>query len=357
MTKLKSEDLVRDIIHRSCYLYGFGDFKERLLRRAGEFIAHDASGVTGVRGASYDQRAIHYGYPLQYLIDYTNMVPEKYPYWQEYFRKGPDRGYYTLSASRIEGFIGSETYKRRYEPYGFKDSVQTMFFDATGENMGIYACNRRFEPFISEEEEEFFDAVAPYVFYAYRKYRWLLNMELFTVNSPDELFYGVITTKPDGTITYLNDIARRLLKEREGEVSKLIPGHMQSHLDRLSAIACETGVGVSLCFREIEHPSPYGSVVCFNYDEYGSKYLPVNGEGVVFIINTKNIDNTLTASITRREREVIGCLVKGMTDKEIAQALYIAEKTVHNHVSSILEKLEASNRTEAASKAVKLGLV
>ena len=60
--------------------------------------------------------------------------------------------------------------------------------------------------------------------------------------------------------------------------------------------------------------------------------------------------------LTARENEVL-LLAKGMSNKEIASVLVITEKTVKAHVSSILSKLNLSDRTQAALYAVKNGIV
>ncbi|WP_028610208.1 response regulator [Paenibacillus harenae] len=60
----------------------------------------------------------------------------------------------------------------------------------------------------------------------------------------------------------------------------------------------------------------------------------------------------LADSLTPRELEVLQLLTKGMSNKEIAGALTVAEKTVKSHVSSILSKLNLSDRTQAALYAV-----
>lgn len=57
--------------------------------------------------------------------------------------------------------------------------------------------------------------------------------------------------------------------------------------------------------------------------------------------------------LTKRELEVLKLLTKGMLNKEIAQALYISEKTVKNHISSIFRKLDVQDRTQAAVYAIK----
>jgi two-component system nitrate/nitrite response regulator NarL len=57
--------------------------------------------------------------------------------------------------------------------------------------------------------------------------------------------------------------------------------------------------------------------------------------------------------LTAREREVLGCLVEGMSNKQIARALGISVRTVTVHVSNLLRKTGAASRTEAALLAVR----
>ena len=61
--------------------------------------------------------------------------------------------------------------------------------------------------------------------------------------------------------------------------------------------------------------------------------------------------------LTRRETEVLALLAQGKTNKEIADSLVITERTTKFHVSSILSKLGASNRTEAVTLASQFGLI
>lgn len=65
----------------------------------------------------------------------------------------------------------------------------------------------------------------------------------------------------------------------------------------------------------------------------------------------------LIEPLSDREREVLVMLAQGIANKEIADKLHIAEGTVKNHVSNILGKLQAQNRTQAADIARKRGLI
>ena len=59
--------------------------------------------------------------------------------------------------------------------------------------------------------------------------------------------------------------------------------------------------------------------------------------------------------LTSRENEVFKLLVQNKTTKEIANILYISEKTVRNHISNVMQKLEVESRTAAVIELVKLG--
>jgi len=63
------------------------------------------------------------------------------------------------------------------------------------------------------------------------------------------------------------------------------------------------------------------------------------------------------SELSSREMEVLSCLAQGKTTSQIAGELFISENTVKTHVRHILEKLQASNRAEAVSKATQMGLI
>ena len=63
------------------------------------------------------------------------------------------------------------------------------------------------------------------------------------------------------------------------------------------------------------------------------------------------------SELTEREREVLALVARGYTNKQIADTLFVTEKTARNHVSHILDKLGLSRRSEAAAFAVEHRLV
>ncbi len=64
-----------------------------------------------------------------------------------------------------------------------------------------------------------------------------------------------------------------------------------------------------------------------------------------------------TEKLSAREMEVLQLLAKGLTNLNIAEKLFISERTVKFHISSILSKLQAHNRTEAVRIAVDKGII
>ena len=70
-----------------------------------------------------------------------------------------------------------------------------------------------------------------------------------------------------------------------------------------------------------------------------------------------DLNKAQESGLSSREMEVLDCLAQGKTTIQIASKLFISENTVKTHVRHILEKLEASNRAEAVSKALQMGLI
>ncbi|KLU67766.1 transcriptional regulatory protein DegU [Desulfosporosinus acididurans] len=95
-----------------------------------------------------------------------------------------------------------------------------------------------------------------------------------------------------------------------------------------------------------------------------SIYKVYNGEPILSPAVTGKLMGQLsqppvknTCGLSDRELEILHYVVQGSSNREIGIALFISEKTVKNHLSSIYRKLEVEDRTQAALKAVKLKLI
>lgn len=72
---------------------------------------------------------------------------------------------------------------------------------------------------------------------------------------------------------------------------------------------------------------------------------------------TRNDRQKDIIKLTKRERDVLSLLVKGNTNKEMADMMFISEKTVKNHLTSIFKKLGVKDRTQAAVYALKNNII
>jgi len=61
--------------------------------------------------------------------------------------------------------------------------------------------------------------------------------------------------------------------------------------------------------------------------------------------------------ITEREEQVLQLLADGLSTPEIAERLFISQKTVKNHLASIYEKIDARDRTQAVIRGIKMGII
>ena len=82
----------------------------------------------------------------------------------------------------------------------------------------------------------------------------------------------------------------------------------------------------------------------------GIRYLPRTARD-------RLAERTPLEELTPREHEVLTCITQGQTNRDIAERLRIAEKTVRIHVSSVLDKMGARDRTQATIYAIQRGLV
>lgn len=94
-------------------------------------------------------------------------------------------------------------------------------------------------------------------------------------------------------------------------------------------------------------------------------YKVMNGEVVIHPRVASRLVRELTkvdrpqerVRLTRREYDVLALLVKGNSNKDIADTMFISEKTVKNHLTSIFRKLGVKDRTQAAAYALKTNMI
>lgn len=92
--------------------------------------------------------------------------------------------------------------------------------------------------------------------------------------------------------------------------------------------------------------------------ENGTAYQPAMTESLMAAIRgspSVSSDDYVAEALTAREREVLHLICAGYSNREIADLLALAEGTVKNHVSNLLSKLHARDRTRAALKALEQG--
>ena len=124
-------------------------------------------------------------------------------------------------------------------------------------------------------------------------------------------------------------------------------------------------------------------VVLSNYQGSEDVYRAVRGGAMAYLTKDASGDELITAietvhrdarylprpaldrlaermpavDLTPREGEVLACITQGRSNREIAEQLHIAEKTVRIHVSSVLDKMGARDRTQATIYALQRGIV
>lgn len=75
---------------------------------------------------------------------------------------------------------------------------------------------------------------------------------------------------------------------------------------------------------------------------------------LLYQFRERDLENaSLTKSLTRREKEILQLISEGISNKQIAEQLFISENTVKNHIKNLLEKLKLENRVQLATYAIK----
>ena len=84
------------------------------------------------------------------------------------------------------------------------------------------------------------------------------------------------------------------------------------------------------------------------------KEVPVPATSQPFVLNEERLKGL---GITRRELEILGLIAQGLSNREIADKLFVSENTVKTHSSRLFDKFSARRRTQAVQIAKEMGLI
>jgi two-component system, NarL family, response regulator YdfI len=116
--------------------------------------------------------------------------------------------------------------------------------------------------------------------------------------------------------------------------------------------------GVRAILSRESEPDDVLSAIFAVYDGLVLLSMPTaESLAAVFGDQPLEVEDELSEEITSRETDVLRMLAEGLVNKEIAARLGISEHTVKFHISSILDKLGASTRTEAVTQGIRRGLI
>jgi DNA-binding CsgD family transcriptional regulator len=131
-------------------------------------------------------------------------------------------------------------------------------------------------------------------------------------------------------------------------VRAVVPADVDAAM--LAAIVTVVAAGYALAAKDIDYPAPaLRSPACGEELGRGAQ------EGMEG--DLPDTADELGSALSPREREVLGLLIEGASNKEIARALALSVHTVKFHIAAITEKLGARSRVEAVAIAIRCGLM
>jgi DNA-binding NarL/FixJ family response regulator len=87
--------------------------------------------------------------------------------------------------------------------------------------------------------------------------------------------------------------------------------------------------------------------------EGGAALTPMVAKQVLSFFNPLKNEEQPSTVLTRREHEILNCIVSGITNERIASELFISTQTVRNHIKNIYEKLQVHSKAQVVAKALK----
>lgn len=162
---------------------------------------------------------------------------------------------------------------------------------------------------------------------------------------PDVVLLDLKMPNVDGVETL------RMLRDR-GAASRVLV--LTSFTDPTSVVPALRAGAAGYVFKDVEPDSLAQAIRAVHS---GQMLLEPEVAQALLAGDAAGSGNERAATLTDREREVLAEIARGRSNREIARALVLSEKTVKTHVSSILAKLGLADRTQAALYAVRSGIV
>ncbi|MGE5583164.1 MAG: response regulator [Bacillota bacterium] len=179
----------------------------------------------------------------------------------------------------------------------------------------------------------------------------------------DEVVERVLSLKPDVVLMNINLPGKNGI-ELTAELRRRIPAvkvlalTVDADQQRLSQMIKAGALGYIL--KDIDAETLYEAIeTVARGDAYIQPCLlsKLLAEFRQFLSEEKQVVLPEQLGLTQREIEIIGFIACGESNKDIAEKLFISEKTVKNHVSNILRKMELEDRTQVAVYAYRKGLI
>jgi DNA-binding NarL/FixJ family response regulator len=173
-----------------------------------------------------------------------------------------------------------------------------------------------------------------------------------------DILKNIEDTKPDVVLMDIempgiNGIeAVRMLREKYPDLKIL----MQTIFEDNEKIFNSILAGASGYILKNTSPSRFLDFIRETY-EGGAPMSPSVATKVLKIVAESSSPKVNTFNLSEREKEVLSCLVKGMSYKLIADACFISIDTVRGHIRNIYEKLHVHSKGEAVAKAIKSNIV
>lgn len=164
------------------------------------------------------------------------------------------------------------------------------------------------------------------------------GLDICIKNQPDVVLMDIVMPIMDGVT------ATKLIREQcpETQIIALTSFDSDDHVQR----ALQAGA-ISYLMKNVSVEELANAV----RKAYSGK-ATLAPEAVQVLIQAATRPPALGFDLTEREREVLGLMIEGLNNREIAERLVISSSTVKNHVSSILDKLNTTSRTQAVALAV-----